>query len=66
VLRKSLLSDSSSEVLRTTDGVVREALLKSLSREEAILFVLKQKPKWTFELASQVVDYTLQNLAKEK
>jgi hypothetical protein len=42
-----------------------EALLKShtaaaaLSHDEAVLYVLKQRPTWTYDLATKVVSYTL-------
>jgi hypothetical protein len=66
VLRKSLLSNSSSEVIQMLNREVgKDVLLKSMNREEAILFLLKRKPNWTYRFADQVVSYTLQNLAKE-
>jgi hypothetical protein len=66
VLRKSLLSNSASEVTQMLNREVgKDALLKSMTREEAVLFLLKRKPNWTYGFANQVVSYTLQNLAKE-
>lgn len=62
MLMKSLQSYSSGDV----DGVkeVVEGLQKSarvMSAQDAILWVLQQRPKWTYEFATKVVNYTIVN-----
>ena len=73
-LRKSLsayrlLEDGETPadlVQAITDGVVEE-LRKSaggggrLTRDEAILFLLRKRPKWNYDLASKVVQFTVRN-----
>jgi hypothetical protein len=37
---------------------------KTLPHDKAVLFVLQQRPNWTYELAKRVVDYTIQSKKK--
>lgn len=75
-LRKSLSSMSSilevdglpTDFAKSVAEHVLEELRKSakegLSQEEAVMFVLRQKPEWSYDLASKVVNYTLTQMAK--
>lgn len=48
------------ELSETTDQLEKSA--GALSHDEAILFVLRQRPRWTFELAEKVVTLTKQKV----
>jgi hypothetical protein len=38
-----------------------EAKTNDLNHDQAVLFVLKQRPAWSFEVASKLVDYAMQS-----
>jgi len=61
-LVKSLRDYSAGE--NDKHGLEQERMLKGMTFDEATLWVLKQKPEWTYDLASRVVRFTIQN--KEK
>lgn len=56
-----LTPEASEEVVRQVVQMVRERLAKSvgMNHDEAVLWLLKQKPNWSFDLASKLVMYTM-------
>jgi hypothetical protein len=65
--RKAQAEQLAPEQIEEIAAAVGRVLLKSesagkeqkaLSRDDAVMFILKSRPKWTYELAKRVVDYT--------
>lgn len=57
-LRKSI-SDQEAQILE------KAAKEQGLSFDDAVLFMLKKRPLWNYDLASKFVQYTMQKNAKE-
>lgn len=55
--------DGLGRVLLKSESPGKEA--KRLSRDEAVLFLLKSRPHWSYELANRVVAYTIGRQSKE-
>jgi len=58
MLPADLISQLAKEVAKEiTQGQLVKSLPKTLSHDEAIIFVLRQKPKWTYAVAEQFVTW---------
>lgn len=57
-------SDLPKEIATTVVELLKNAEVSKgidgLSRDEAVLFVLKNRPRWSYELANKLVQYTIQ------
>lgn len=62
-LPSDITSSIASEVV-TQLQALQKSVPGGMSVDEAVLFVLKQRPNWNYEVASKVVQYTIANKAK--
>lgn len=64
---EQLSPDFIDTLAKAVAGEMRKSLQpgsKAMSHDEAVIFLLQRKPTWTYDVASKLVKYTMQNLAR--